>query len=179
MDASTVVNDYCKTVITLASALLVFTGAYLDPAKQLTILITIAWTLLVLAIASGLFALGRLAASLQAAAASTGAQPSLKLSGRFGNLAWAFFVLAVIFFVWHVREIRRAPPPPLFPTSSVFALLTKLDATDFAAPQLQSYRYETATKTWSVVAKGAKSLVIVEVDIRGSVISLARTAHTL
>lgn len=124
-----VLNDYTKTVVTVAAALLAFTGTFSTADRLATAPIwplLICWVLLVLAIAAALYSAGKLTGFLM------GGRSSSDVSLLMANFSYFFLFAAVVaFLVFAIMATSKSHQMPghndveLFEPAASFPLLSQ------------------------------------------------------
>ena len=132
----TVVNDYTKTVITVAAALLAFTGTFSTSDRMAAApvwLLFLSWILLVVAIAASLFSVGRLTGFLKNGKGSY----SCLLAANISYFALFAAVLAFLLFAI-IATRKKSDPPTQAPSAAAATGTVKLVEVGSSIPPFAS-----------------------------------------
>lgn len=162
-----VVNDYTKTVVTLAAAILAFTAAF---ASRVTVIsnevwisyvLYFAWLLLVVSIAAALFSAGRLTGYL------SGNTTTPKSFLLWANISYfALFGAVLTFFVFAIATTATLSPN----VESINAVKTAKDYAERVEPSfagqvvLQEVTWNPNSSQWTVRLEAGTASFSVTVD---------------
>ena len=164
----TVVNDYTKTVVTVASAFLAFTVTFYsqisDNGPRWLLLLT--WAMLVAAVAAALYSAGRLTSHLQSSRISV--NPAL----LFANIAYfALFLGVASFFVYALlgtrENDRNSESQRAVDTATRYVAV--IDSAYSRNLRVRHVAWDSGTDRWLIQVVSGKDSVGITVNSRGVV----------